>query len=62
MDLAEAVTKAQEEAQERQAQQVEATAPEAMPGLAQPGMGAEAMAPPPEPQGPPDLAQLLGSL
>jgi hypothetical protein len=62
MDLADAVTKAQREAQERQAQQVEATAPEAMPGLAQPGMGAEAMAPPPEPEGPPDLRQLLGSL
>ena len=62
LELAEAVEKAQQEAQERQAQQVEPTAPEAQPGLAQPGMGAEAMAPPPQPAGPPSMQELLGAL
>lgn len=40
-DLAQAVLKVQQEAQERQAQVVEAGAPEAQPGLALPGAGAE---------------------
>lgn len=42
-DLADAIDKAQKEAQARQAQQVAATDPAAQPGLAQPGAGAEAM-------------------
>lgn len=42
MELADAITKAQEEAQARQAQQVPPTDPAAQPGLSLPGMGAEA--------------------
>ena len=61
-ELAEAVGKAQEEAQERQAMPVEPTAPEAQPGLAQPGMGAEAGGGPPAAAAPPDMRQLLGAL
>lgn len=53
LDLADAVTRAQEEAQERQSSTVEPAAPgspETQPGLAQPGMGAEAGAiPAPQP-------------
>lgn len=41
MDLADAIVKAQEEAQERQATEVPEGDPAAQPGLAQPGMGAE---------------------
>lgn len=49
LELADAIMKAQEEAQARQAAQVPATDPAAQPGLAQPGMGAES-APIPEVQ------------
>jgi len=59
-DLAEAVTRVQREAQERQAEQVEPGAPEAQPGIAQPGAGAEAGGG--APAGPPDLRALLGAL
>jgi hypothetical protein len=56
MDLAAAVAKVQQEAQERQAQQAPAGSPETQPGIAQPGMGAEAGAA--IPQGPPSLGNL----
>ena len=59
-DLAEAVTRVQREAQERQAEQVEPGAPEAQPGIAQPGAGAAAGGG--APAGPPDLRALLGAL
>lgn len=62
LDLAEAVAKAQEEAQERQAMPVESTQPEAQPGLAQPGMGAEAGMGGGPPAGPPSMQELLGAL
>jgi hypothetical protein len=61
-DLAEAVGKAQEEAQERQAMPVEPTEPAAQPGLAQPGMGAEAGMGGGPPSGPPSMQELLGAL
>lgn len=62
LELAEAVAKAQEEAQERQAMPVEATEPAAQPGLAQPGMGAEAGMGGGPPPAQPDIRQLLGAL
>tara|TARA_E500000331_G_scaffold62285_1_gene56887 strand:+ start:814 stop:2574 length:1761 start_codon:yes stop_codon:yes gene_type:complete len=63
LDLADAVSKVQKEAQERQADQVEPTAPEAQPGLALPGMGAEAgVAPPSEAAQEPSLQDLIGAL
>lgn len=63
-DLAEAVLRAQREAQERQAEQVPEDAPEAQPGLAMPGMGAESMAVPEDAGGPSlgNLSQLLSNL
>lgn len=63
-DLAGAVARAQQEAQERQAAMVEAQSPAAQPGLAQPGMGAESTPIPEEPIGPSpeNLSRLLASL
>jgi hypothetical protein len=62
MELADAVSKVQREAQERQAEPAEPTAPEAQPGIAQPGAGAEsAVGPQPGPGGP-GLRELLGAL
>lgn len=63
-DLAEAIQRAQREAQERQAAQVEAQSPEAQPGLAVPGAGAESTPIPEEPLGPSpeNLSRLLASL
>jgi len=62
LELAEAVEKANKEAQERQASTVDAAAPEAQPGLAMPGMGAEAKAMPAPPGGGGGLGELLGAL
>lgn len=62
MELAGAVMKAQELAQQRQAAQTPPGAPEAQPGLAQPGMGAEAGTGAPGAGAPPQLAQLLQML
>lgn len=62
VDLADAVERAQREAQERQAAQVPASAPEAQPGLAQPGMGVEATTIPEGPQGLTNLTRLMGDL
>jgi len=59
-ELADAVQKAQEEAQERQAQEVPEGSPELQPGLAQPGMGMEAQ--PAAPQGRPALRELLAQV
>ena len=62
-DLAGAVIRAQQEAQERQAALVPPNDPAAMPGMAMPGMGAEAspIIPPPEPSQE-NLADLLTTL
>lgn len=60
-DLAGAVQKVHEEAQERQATQVPPEAPEAQPGIAQPGTGAEA-APTPDAAGTPSLRDLLSQV
>lgn len=59
LELAAAVTKVQEEAQQRQATPMPEGSPETMPGLAQPGMGAEA---PPSIAPPPQSAQNLSQL
>jgi hypothetical protein len=61
LELAEAVAKAQEEAQQRQASVVPPGAPEAQPGIAEPGSGAEATVGPP-PEGSKNVAALLGAL
>ena len=60
-DLAGAVQKVHEEAQERQATQVPPEAPEAQPGIAQPGAGAEA-GPTPNAAGTPSLRDLLSQV
>lgn len=62
LDLAEAVAKVQQEAQERQAQQAEPGSPETMPGIALPGAGAEAGAIPPPQDSMSNLNQLLMQL
>lgn len=63
MNLAEAIQAAQKRAQARQAFAAPAGTPETMPGLAMPGMGAEQpAAPPPGPEGPPQLGALLQQL
>ena len=63
MELAQAITKAQEEAQARQATPAPAGAPETMPGLAPPGVGAEQPSAIPEPpEGAQNLSQLFTAL
>ena len=60
-ELADAVQKVQEEAQERQASQVPPGSPELMPGIAQPGAGAEAQ-PAQAAAGRPSLRDLLAQV
>lgn len=63
-ELAEAISKVQEEAQERQATEVEPNSPAAQPGLALPGMGAESMQMPAQQpaEAQPSMEALLGAL
>jgi len=61
-ELAKAVQKVQEEAQERQASEVPAGSPELMPGIAQPGAGAEAQPAGSAEAGPPSLRDLLAQV
>ena len=61
-ELAKAVQKVQEEAQERQASEVPAGSPELMPGIAQPGAGAEAQPAGSAEAGPPPLRDLLAQV
>jgi len=63
MELAEAVSTVQAEAQARQAEQAPPGSPETMPGLAQPGMGAEQPPTIGEPeQGSQNLASMMNAL
>lgn len=61
MELADAVIKVQEEAQQRQAQQVPPDSAAAQPGIALPGAGAEAATVPPVEPGMRNLQSLLGA-
>ena len=61
-ELAKAVQKVQEEAQERQASEVPAGSPELMPGIAQPGAGAAAQPAGSAEAGPPPLRDLLAQV
>lgn len=61
-ELAAAVQKVQEEAQERQASEAPPGSPELMPGLAQPGVGAEAQPAGGVEAGPPSLQSLLAQV